>query len=1375
MLTDIFLPIKYSNGAMKHLLIFTDNIKNGSYISEKLKSFYPDTDLTEANLVFPEGAAGEAGYLQRYGGDNFSNLEYVALGDANNPIYVRENKGDTNSIMKFVVSEIKYDKKLFRPGEMTIKMSITPDKDANLTNKDYIQYIKKVFLNVADGKANPITVSVVGVAGFKEQTFEGTTIIDYQLVNIAVKYLVFSFNLSLVGTTRYVTLQCYSPDKKLELGKYSKVYSGMQFAEEIVKGEMTSRFMFDKSQIECSANRLRNLRMGNEEYAKIKILNDSSTAAVDNTRELVQPYLVQYNESFYDFIRRVAVRCGEFMCYRDGKFCIGLPSNIKPKKLTGKQIFIYPDVTIESNIALTVDSFASDYTESEKLINERNKGKSKEDLDKEQKEKEKKLYYVSDYVDDEQQHILCKKNDYVDSRACWFSAMVYDTVCKILPSAKDLTDIASTGAALAKDLISRGLFKQSSEKNFDTLETVYPEDMGIQRKGWDDLGKDKKMEGYTILDETKKKFLNQFYYNIEQGELAVERAKVDINFSSEVPDLDLTDAIDLDDGIANYYIVSRMYGSFINNNNGKGTLKNHAIEVVPTLDDKLKPNVASKDSVVALPPHCGIPHILKATAQEAVVVDTKDPLQIGRVRVRYLWQMNNKVLSPWIRVLVPFTCGGGGMLMTPAAQDHVMINYTGGNIERPYVSGFLYTAERFPNKGVAAADKRIDYKYTPRAITSGNGHSITFNDDTPKSFMNFLIPPLAASWNIVSTIDKGIKDLTLENLKEECDKAEVAYHEKANEQNLQSWKTAKEKYNNEKKNSKYIKKWEDVTACPLNGGIILKDVNGFYEINMSASKRNISIKSPVGDIKMNAFTGISISAPNGDINITGKNVNIKAGNNVSITSGTNIKKDNSKDCLGTWKTLGIKQFVTQSTSLLGEAVKAASPATKGVWDEMKNFTDLSFIRSCWEIIMRPVEGTLTLQSKRNVLVMAGVGKAWVPTSLLSKAGTSLESKKPSKWIPSLPTTKVTGEEASQNLDDQGFAIISLLRYTKQEVKAFYKNFKKDLEEIKAKHTEAKNQILIIPPLLKSTDILEKVYYNRNLNLLQAAWDKKEIKDYKEVLDDQELKNVNNVKIYKRAAKKFVENYKPMVELVQKFKSTYCDADDTLFKNLEKHWKREAYSGKDDYGKDKFIPPAAGLVSNKKIMGFEIKKYDDFKAQVDNPANFTGDNETKTMKVCIFNVLNGFKEAKFFVFDPNSKTGDALINGNDADWQAMVSGITKYEKSDDEKEADESKKKRKEWLAATLGPVLSDFGIEFKGDSWSIPSINGLINRKGAAGPRAFCEYEGAGSILMSSDKGFTQKIGGGGTGIETLRNPDLDAVKTYLKKVFDDAEPLVLT
>ena len=50
--------------------------------------------------------------------------------------------------------------------------------------------------------------------------------------------------------------------------------------------------------------------------------------------------------------------------------------------------------------------------------------------------------------------------------------------------------------------------------------------------------------------------------------------------------------------------------------------------------------------------------------------------------------------------------------------------------------------------------------------------------------------------------------------------------------------------------------------------------------------REESLKSTVH--YCNAFTGITISAPNGDVSITGKNVSIRAGNNLTLESGTNV-------------------------------------------------------------------------------------------------------------------------------------------------------------------------------------------------------------------------------------------------------------------------------------------------------------------------------------------------------------------------------------------------------------------------------------------------------------------------------------------------------
>ena len=64
---------------------------------------------------------------------------------------------------------------------------------------------------------------------------------------------------------------------------------------------------------------------------------------------------------------------------------------------------------------------------------------------------------------------------------------------------------------------------------------------------------------------------------------------------------------------------------------------------------------------------------------------------------------------------------------------------------------------------------------------------------------------------------------------------------------------------------------------------------------MSTHDRYINVKSPFGTVNVSAFTGINIDAPNGDINIRGKNVNIQAGNNLTMTSGTNITPEGIGD------------------------------------------------------------------------------------------------------------------------------------------------------------------------------------------------------------------------------------------------------------------------------------------------------------------------------------------------------------------------------------------------------------------------------------------------------------------------------------------------
>ena len=69
----------------------------------------------------------------------------------------------------------------------------------------------------------------------------------------------------------------------------------------------------------------------------------------------------------------------------------------------------------------------------------------------------------------------------------------------------------------------------------------------------------------------------------------------------------------------------------------------------------------------------------------------------------------------------------------------------------------------------------------------------------------------------------------------------------------------------------------------FEGGVDIGDRYGIWKISGSTDKRAINISSPWGTVSVNAFTGISINAPNGNVSIKGKNVSIEAGNNLTLT------------------------------------------------------------------------------------------------------------------------------------------------------------------------------------------------------------------------------------------------------------------------------------------------------------------------------------------------------------------------------------------------------------------------------------------------------------------------------------------------------------
>lgn len=263
--------------------------------------------------------------------------------------------------------------------------------------------------------------------------------------------------------------------------------------------------------------------------------------------------------------------------------------------------------------------------------------------------------------------------------------------------------------------------------------------------------------------------------------------------------------------------------------------------------------------------------------------------------------------SPWIRVATPMATSGGGAYFKPQKGDEVLVDYDNGNIERPYVVGSLFS------KNVLEPQEYLGRKNTQgggnatMAIVSPNGHHITFSD--PSGNLDFFSKGIFPGMGMYAGLfDKKYKD----------------------DDNLKN----------------------------LGGGIHIGDRYGIYEIDMKSQNRSISIKSPFGTIDLNAFNGITINAPNGDVRIKGKNISLEAGNKISVTSGTNIP--NSSD-----DSIGI---------LMGKAAikTVVSDLTKTY---VTSLVDLSLVRSVIETFARPVDGTLLLKSKKYLKLEAGKGKA----------------------------------------------------------------------------------------------------------------------------------------------------------------------------------------------------------------------------------------------------------------------------------------------------------------------------------------------------------------------------------------------------------------
>jgi uncharacterized protein involved in type VI secretion and phage assembly len=128
------------------------------------------------------------------------------------------------------------------------------------------------------------------------------------------------------------------------------------------------------------------------------------------------------------------------------------------------------------------------------------------------------------------------------------------------------------------------------------------------------------------------------------------------------------------------------------------------------------------------PPYANSDVYPVAPSCRAKVTDNEDPMDWGRIRVQFDWQaqLDDSMMTPWLRIAQPYAGGGKGFSFIPEIGEEVMVDFEGGNAERPYVKGTLFNGVDSPDTlWLPSGNSGNPIK----AIRTRNGHTIEIHDE----------------------------------------------------------------------------------------------------------------------------------------------------------------------------------------------------------------------------------------------------------------------------------------------------------------------------------------------------------------------------------------------------------------------------------------------------------------------------------------------------------------------------------------------------------------------------------------------------------------------------------------------------------------------
>ena len=272
-----------------------------------------------------------------------SNSLILTLKTSSEIILVKDTKTQEITVggnkYEVVLKDLSFMKKMYEPGLITADIQFKLSGGTvwkTISKKDLDTTFKSMEAELAYGKAEKDKDG--------KWTFPNKT-------TICSSYYIYQINARYLSDSLFATMVIQSVDKQLTIEEGCYSYVSQRLCRDIIEGRKREFALPYKTTDHVGYN-----------YDNLKVI---CTEAAH--KEAIFPYLVQYNESYYDFLVRTCNRWGEFLYFEDGKLTIGY-DNSKTTDVNKYSSYNYCNLNTSSTTPTAVTNISETATYDEHML-----------------------------------------------------------------------------------------------------------------------------------------------------------------------------------------------------------------------------------------------------------------------------------------------------------------------------------------------------------------------------------------------------------------------------------------------------------------------------------------------------------------------------------------------------------------------------------------------------------------------------------------------------------------------------------------------------------------------------------------------------------------------------------------------------------------------------------------------------------------------------------------------------------------------------------------------------------------------------------------------------------------------------------------------